>query len=327
MIRNLQRTALILATTIITTMSATAAFDAAAQSYPAKPIRIILGYPPGSAQEGVGRLVTNEMMKSMNQTIVFEVRAGANGSIAGKYVSASPPDGYTLFLGNTIVFNPVLMANNAVDASKELAPVTQLSSAPYGLLSSTRLPANSFAELLAYAKKQPQPLRHGNAVPTNELTMQMIRAQSGLVAEPIPYKSTAQVMAAILGTEVDLVVAVAQAYLSNVQAGKVRGLFVMSARRLPSLPDVPTAAEVGLKGFELASNVGIWAPPGTPRDIVMKLANEAAAALKVPGVAEKMSSAFGAQAVGSTPEEQLRAQQNEVRFWTEAARLANYKPE
>lgn len=300
---------------------------ALAQGYPAKPIRIILGYPPGSAQEGVGRLVTGEMMKTMNQTIVFEVRAGANGSIAGKYVSASPPDGYTLFLGNTIVFNPVLMANNAVDAAKELAPVTQLSSAPYGLLASTRVPATSFAELLAYAKKLPQPMRHGNAVPTNELTMQMIRAQSGLVAEAIPYKSTAQVMAAILGSEVDLVVAVAQAYLSNVQAGKVRGLFVMAAKRLPSLPDVPTAAEVGLKGFELASNVGIWAPPGTPRDIVMKLSNEAAAALRVPGVAEKMQNAFGALAVGSTPEDQLRAQQNEIRFWTEAAKLANFSPQ
>jgi len=298
-----------------------------AQGYPAKPIRIILGYPPGSAQEGVGRLVTNEMMKTLNQTIVFEVRAGANGSIAGKHVSASPPDGYTLFLGNTIVFNPVLMANNAVDASKELAPVTQLSSAPYGLLASTRVPATNFAELLTYAKMLPQPLRHGNAVPTNELTMQMIRAQSGLMAEPIPYKSTAQVMAAILGSEVDLVIAVAQAYLSNVQAGKVRGLFVMAAKRLPSLPDVPTAAEVGLKGFELASNVGIWAPPGTPREIIMRLSGEAAAALRVPGVAEKMQGAFGALAVGSTPEEQLRAQQNEIRFWTEAAKLANYKPE
>jgi len=300
---------------------------ALAQGYPAKPIRIILGYPPGSAQEGVARLVTNEMMKTMNQTIVFEIRAGANGSIAGKFVAASPPDGYTLFLGNTIVFHPVMMANNAVDASKELIPVTQLSSAPYGLLASTRVPANNFAELLAYAKKLPQPMRHGNAVPTNELTMQMIRAQTGLVAEPIPYKSTAQVMAAVLGSEVDLVVAVAQAYLSNVQAGKVRGLFVMAAKRLPSLPDVPTAAEVGLKGFELASNIGVWAPPGTPRDVVMKLNNEAAAALRVPGVAEKMQSAFGALAIGSSPEDQLRAQQSEVRFWTEAAKLANFSPQ
>jgi tripartite-type tricarboxylate transporter receptor subunit TctC len=140
------------------------------------------------------------------------------------------------------------------------------------------VPATSFAELLAYAKKLPQPMRHGNAVPTNELTMQMIRAQSGLVAEAIPYKSTAQVMAAVLGSEVDLVVAVAQAYLSNVQAGKLRGLFVM-------------------------------------------------AALRVPGVAEKMQSAFGAMAVGSSPEDLLRAQQNEVRFWTEAAKLANFSPQ
>ena len=300
---------------------------ALAQPYPNKPIRIILGFAPGSVQEAVGRLVTNEMMKTMNQSIVFEVKAGANGSIAAKFVAGSAPDGYTLFLGNTIVLHPVLMANNAVDAAKDLVPVSHLSSAPYGLLASTRVPATNFAELVAHARKQPQPLRHGNAVPTNELTMQMIRAQTGLLAEPIPYKSTAQVMAAILGSEVDLVVAVAQGYLANVQAGKVRGLFVMSAKRLPSLPDVPTAAEVGLKGFELASNIGIWAPPGTPREITQRLSTEAAAALKVPAVFERMQSAFGAQAMGSTPEGLLKSQQEEIRFWTEAARLANFKPE
>lgn len=318
--RVLRRMALLLLASAI-------AAPALAQPYPSKPIRIILGYPPGSAQEGVARLVTNEMMPKLGQTIVFEIRAGANGSIAGKYVSASPPDGYTLFLGNTIVFHPALMTNNAVDASKELVPVSQLSTAPYGLLASTRVPATNFSELLAFAKKQSQPLRHGNAVPTNDLTMHMIRAQSGLVAEPIPYKSTAQVIAAVLGGEVDLVVAVAQAYLANVQAGKVRGLFVMANKRLSSLPDVPTAAEVGLKGFELASNIGVWAPPGTPKDVIQKLNSEAAAALKVPSVVERMQKAYGAEPVGSTPEEQLRAQQNEVRFWTEAAKIANFKPE
>ena len=297
------------------------------QPYPSKPIRIILGFPPGSVQEAVGRLVTNEMMKTMNQSIVFEVKAGANGSIAAKFVAGSAPDGYTLFLGNTIVLHPVLMANNSVDAAKDLVPVSHLSSAPYGLLASTRVPATNFAELVAFAKKQPQPIRHGNAVPTNELTMQMIRAQSGLVAEPIPYKSTAQVMAAILGGEVDLVVAVAQGYFASVQSGKVRGMFVMAARRLPSMPDVPTAAEVGLKGFELASNIGIWAPPGTPREIAQKLSAEAAAALKVAAVYERMQSAFGAQAMGSTPEGLLKTQNDEIRFWTEAAKLANFKPE
>lgn len=298
-----------------------------AQTYPNKPIKFVLGFAPGSVQEGVGRLASAEMMKKLDQPIVFEVKAGANGTIAAKFVAASAPDGYTFFFGNTIIFHPVLMANNAIDATRELAPVAQFSSAPYGLLVSTRVPAATFQELLAYAKSQSSPLRHGNAVPTNDLTMHMLRAQSGLVAEPIPYKSTAQVMTAILAGEVDLVVAIAQGYLASVQAGKARAVFVMSAKRIPQLPTVPTAAEVGLKNFELASNVGLWGPPGTPKDVIQKLSALAASALRVPSVAERMQQSYGAEAIGSTPEELLRAQQNEIKFWTEAARLANFKPQ
>lgn len=301
------------------TMFCAAAFS---QIYPAKPIKIVLGFPPGSVQEGVGRLITTEMQKKYNQPIVFEVKAGANGSIAGKFVAASAPDGYTLFLGNSIIFHPLFMANNSIDAAKELAPVSQLSSAPRGLIASGKLPVTTFQDLLAYAKAQREPLRFGAATPTDELTMVMLSAHTGLKAEVIPYKSSAQAITAIMAGEVDLMVGLS-GYLTN---DKVRGLLVLAAKRVQQAPTVPASSEVGLGNFALPGFVGLWAPLGTPRELIQSLSTEAGLAARMPSVAERMQKSYSSDAIGSTPEELLQAQHKEMAFWAEAAKLGNFKP-
>ena len=298
-----------------------------AQAYPTKPIRFIIGFPPGSIIDTVARLVGTEMEKQLGQPIILEFKPGANGTIGAKSVVASPPDGYTLYYGNVLLAHPMFNLNNAVDAAKEFSPVSRFATLPYFLVSRASLPVKSFPELVAYSKANPDRLTHGAPTTTADLLMHMLRSRTGLQTRSIPYKGSPQMLTALLAGEIDLTITSVQAFLPHIQAGTVRALLVTSSRRSPVLPNVTNNNDLALNDFDMALNFGLWAPLGTPREITLKLSSEAIAALRNPGIIEQIRKGSAAEAVGSTPEEQMRAFESEVKSWAEAIRAANFRPQ
>lgn len=295
------------------------------QSWPNKPIRVVIGFPPGTIIDATMRLVANEMEKKLGQQILLEFKPGANGTIGIKSVVSAPPDGYTLTYGNSVSFHPLFTRNNAVDAAKELVSVSNLMTTPFYFLSNAKLPARTFDELLKFAKANPDRLSQGNSVEIIDLIFDILKERTGLVARSIPYKGSSQTVLGLLAGDVDVSMGSILAYIPHVQAGTLRVMFIAANKRHPHFPTVPTAAEIGIRNFDLSLDYGLWAPLGTPNDIVQKLAAEAAAATKAPAVAEQMRK-FGSEPVGSTPEEQLRTFRAQMKFWDESIRQANWKP-
>lgn len=308
-------------------VSLTLCCAALAQQYPVKPIRIVIGYPPGTTFDGAGRPVAAELSKRLGQPVVFDYKPGANTTIGARSVVTATPDGYTLFFSNAITAHPIFNLNNAVDAGKELSPISMVSTLPYYFVSRSTLPVASLQELIAYASTNPGKLKHGTAVASWDLMMQVVKDRTGVVSESIPYKAAAPVTIALLNGEVDWTVSSVQAFLPHILAGTLRALFSTAPRRSAQLPNVPTAAEVGISNFEPSANFGLWAPPGTPREIIQRLSGEAAAAVKLADVGEQIRKSSGSEPWGSTAEELLRSFEAETKFWADAARLANYKPQ
>lgn len=299
---------------------------ASAQAWPQKPIRVVIGFPPGTIMDGVARPVTEEMSKRLGQPIILEFKPGAGSTIATRSVVAADPDGYTLLFGAASAVLPLLNRNNGTDSGKELASVAHVASAPFFVLARGDLPATTLKDLVAHGKTAANGMTHGVGTQSAELVMQMFKARTGVESRSIPYKSSAQSLQAMLAGEIDLSVGTVAAFLPHMQTGRIRAITVMSAQRSPLAPNVPTPSELGVPNLEIGTNLGLWAPPGTPRDVIARLAAEARAALAQPDVIERIRK--GAAAEPSTtpsPEGQLRIYENEVKVWTEAARLANFK--
>ena len=301
--------------------------SASAQQYPARPIRIVIGYPAGTTFDGAGRPLAVELSRRLGQPFVFDYKPGANTTIGAKSVATAAPDGYTLFFSNAISSHPIFNLNNAVDANRELTPISMVSTLPYYFVSRQTLPVTSLAEMIAYAKANPGKLRHGAAVASWDLMMQVVKDRTGIASESIPYKAAAPLTIALLNAEVDWTVSSVQAFLPHIQAGTLRALFMTGTARSAQLPNVPTSIEVGLAGFHPTANFGMWAPPGTPREIVQRLGSEIAAAARIPEVGEQIRKGSGSEPWGSTSEELGRHFEAEAKFWADAARLANYKPQ
>lgn len=297
------------------------------QAYPAKPVRFVIGFPPGTVVDAVARLAGNVMEKRLGQPILLEFKPGASATIAAKYVTSAEADGYTLYYGSAVTFHPILNRNNAVDAAKELLPVAGFATAPWFLFANPKIQFNSFKELVAYSKANPGVLRHSTASATSDLVSTLLMARTGLVSQAIPYKGPPPAIIALLAGEIELGASTLQPYLPSVQASKIRALFVAASARSPLLPNVPTSVEAGVPDFELSQNYGLWAPMGTPKEIIQKLGGEAIAAVKSPAISEQIRKGFAAEPSGLTAEELLRTFEGEVRFWAEAARAANFKPE
>lgn len=300
---------------------------AMAQPYPDKPIRFVIGFPPGTIIDAVGRIVTAEMSKQLGQSIVLDFRPGANATIGARHVMSAPADGYTLFFGTASTIHPILNRFNGVEAGKEFASVAAIATAPFFMLSKADLPVRSLQDFTAHAKSKADGLTYGAPSAPAFLLMRVFRDRTGVEARAIPYKNSAQLSVALLAGEVDVAPATALSFLPHIRAGKVRALFILAPKRSSLLPGVPTAAELGIRNFEFATNIGLWAPPATPREVVQKLNAEATAALRVPAVAEQVRTIAGAEPVGSTPEGQLAIYDADVKSWGEAARLADFRPE
>ena len=303
------------------------AADVFAQGYPSKPIRLIVGYPPGGATDIAARIVGQKLSVSMGQAVVVDNRPGAGGNLGAELAAKAAPDGYTIFMctiANSI--NYTLYKDLTFDLVKNFTPVSQATSILSFLVVNPSLPVKSVKELISLAKSSPRKLDYASSGVGNSphLAAEMFKTMAGVDMVHIPYKGTAPELTDLLAGVVKIAFETTPAVLTHVKAGKLRALAVNSAKRTPLLPDVPTMAEAGLPGFEVTSWNGIIAPAGTSKEIVTRLNQEIVKALKMPDASEKLSG-VGADPVGSTPEQFAAFIQAEIKKWAKVIQEAGVK--
>src|SRR5947209_10712971 len=248
---------------------------ALAQTYPARTITLVVPYPPGGGVDALARIVAEKLSVALKHTVVVDNRAGAGGNLGTRAVAKAEPDGYTLLLGHTgtISINPSLYANAGFDPRKDFAPMGLIASMPVALLAHPSFPAQTIGDVVAIAKTAGGAFNIGtSAVGTGGyLTAELFKSVTGINAAIIPYKGTAQVMNDLLGNHVPIAFGVLPPALGNLQAGTLRAIAVLGPTRFSLLPDVPTADESGLPGFESVLHYGLLASAGTPQPIVERL--------------------------------------------------------
>src|SRR6187399_643821 len=249
-------------------------FSSAAQDWPNKPIRMIVPFPPGGGTDTVARPLAAKLSQILGQQVVIDNRGGAGGTIGAAAAAKSPADGYTVLLYS--VHGAVAAAaykNLPYDLEKDLVPVTTAAIFPDVLVAANRVPAKTLPELIAFAKANPGKINCGSAGngTSRHLSCEMFAAAAGFKATHVPYKGTGPATAALIAGEIDYIFEALGSAAGQIRGGAIRPIVVTSAKRSPSFPDIPTAMESGLPGFEVTSWYGLWVPAGTPRAVVERL--------------------------------------------------------
>lgn len=321
--RRLSTLALLLATIGL----GVAAGPAAAQTWPSKPIRIVLQFPPGGSTDSVARILAQSMSASLGQTVLVENRPGADGAIAGDFVARAEPDGHTFFLAsNTPMMQvPLLKKNPPYDPVKSFTPVSLVGRYVYVMVSTPALAATNVAELLAYARANPGKLGYGSYSGVTQLMhtqLKMVKADTTLV----PYKGEAPTVTDILGNHVQFSFVTPASSLGHIKEGKLRALAVLLPARSSMLPNVPTGAEAGLPPFTAGTWAALFGPAKLPAEITQRMNRELNAAMQRPDVREKIT-ALGFELGGSTPDEMASFLQEQLVAWGRAFRDAGMTPE
>jgi tripartite-type tricarboxylate transporter receptor subunit TctC len=276
-----------------------------AQSYPTKPVHLIVPYPAGGSVDALARLVGTKFAESRGQPVVIDNRPGAGGNLGVDLVAKAPADGYTILI-NTIgtAISPALYAKLPYDALHDLTPVTQLVSTTLIVAAAAKVPVGSMKELIAAAKQNPGKLNYGHTGAGNPLylTMETLKLAAGIDIVPVTYKGDAPLLAALTAGEIDLTVTPTVAAVPLIQDNRIKALAVTTARRSPQLPDIPTVAESVVPGFDSGSWIGLFVPAGTPAPVVMTIYTESKAALAAADVAARLN-AFAYEPVASSPDE------------------------
>jgi tripartite-type tricarboxylate transporter receptor subunit TctC len=298
-----------------------------AQTYPAKPVRIIVGYPPGGTVDFMARIVATKLSDTFKQQVIVDNRPGGGTVIGTEIVARAAPDGYTLLMAN-IAFgaNPALVAKLPYDAVKDFAPVSLVALLPSFLVVHPSLPVRSVRELVALAKAKPGQLSYASAGNGSllHLTMERFKALAGVNILHIPYKGAAPALSDVLGGQLAIMFIPGPPALQHIKSGRIHALGVTSAARVAMLPGVPTIAESGYPGFELYDWEGVIAPANTPANIITKLNAEINAILNTPEVREYISSQ-GANATGSTPDELAQRIKSEIAVWTDVVKASGMR--
>ena len=298
------------------------------QSYPSKPVRVIVPFSPGGVADSSARVVAERLGARLGQSVVVENRPGASGNIGTAAVAGSAPDGYTLLLGfdGTMVVNPHVYAKLPFDTLRDFAPVTKLGDATLILVAHPSVPAANLREFLAQGKSQSYSYGTAGTGSTPHLAGELLAQRTGVALVHVPYKGGGQAIIAGISGQIPLVftaVATAQQY---VKSGRLVALGVPGAKRSSSLPNVPTFVESGVPGFDVTSWVGILAPAKTPRPIIDRLSREIAAAIKAPDLKDSLG-ARGFEPVGSTPEEYAAQLRAEFKRYAHIVKVANIRVE
>ena len=300
-----------------------------AQSWPQKPVRVIVPFAPGGASDLMPRLVGEKLTSMWGQPVLIENRPGAAGNIGMEAGAKSAPDGYTLLAapnGNLVV-NPHMYSRLAYDVFKDLAPVTRIAAVQNVLVVNPDVPATTVKELVTLAREKPGTLNF--ASPGNgsqaHVAVELLKLQLGLDLVHVPYQGVGPAMKDLLGGRINLMVAQVPSALPYIKSGKLRALGVASSAPLAALPEVPTiAAAAGLPGFEAVSWYALMAPAGTPREVIAKIHADVAKALQMPDVRERLAG-MGAEPSGESPAELAARIKAEYDRWGEVVRKANIK--
>jgi tripartite-type tricarboxylate transporter receptor subunit TctC len=300
---------------------------ATAAAYPSKPIRIVVGYTPGGANDILARLVGQKMAESFGQQVVIENKPSTGAIIGTDLVAKAAPDGYTLTMGASgpIVFNPALYAKLPYNTQRDLAPVSLVGSFPLILVVQAASPHRSVKELAAYTKANPDKSNYGASAASFRLATELLKSKAGMLAEHIPYKGSAPAVQAVASGEVLMTLVDSGPAAGAIKGGLIRGLAVTSGKRMTALPDIPTMAEQGVD-LQITLWSGLLAPAGTPPAIIAKLQAEVARIVKLPDVRERMLQ-LGIEPEGSTSEEFARIIASEIPLWSQVARANNIAAE
>jgi tripartite-type tricarboxylate transporter receptor subunit TctC len=306
------------------------AVPAQAQTYPTKPIRLIVPFPPGGGTDFVSRTVATELAKSTGWTVVVENKAGAAGTIGLVEASRAPNAGYDMVMGqaDNMIIAPATMKNPGLDPLKDLTPVIQVAISPSLLMTRVDYKFKTLGEVIAAAKANPNEITYGTAGHGTfpQLAVELLMQAGNFKWTEIPYKGAAPAITDLLGGHVGLAALSVASGMPHIAGGKLRGLAVTSAKRSPALPDVPTVAESGFPGFEAVGWLGILVPNGTPPDIIARLNAEFTKVMQSPDV-RKALIAQGVEARTSTPEEFGAMMKSETAKWHKIVRDAGIKPE
>ena len=299
---------------------------ALAQTYPSKPIRIIVAYTPAGTTDILARVVGQKMSESFGQPVIVDNRPGVNGNIGTDVAAKATADGHTLLMvtAGTHGINPSLYRKLPWDAVKDFAPISLVANVPNILVVNNSVPVKSVKDFIAHLKASPDKFNYGTPGngSTGHLSMEMFKAMTGTRIQHIPYKGSAGVLADVIGGQIAATIDNLPPYLPQVKSGKIRGLAVTSIKRSPVVPDIPTIAETAVTGYSAGSWFGLVAPAGTPKPVIDKLALETQRILKLPDVAERVAG-LGAEAAGGTPEQFAGHIKTEIAKWAKVIKDAN----
>ena len=321
MIAPLARTACVLASALVVTL------PAAAQDYPKRPIELVVPFVAGGTTDNIARLMAQRFSESWGQTVVVNNRAGGGSTIGTNAVAKAPPDGHTLLV-TTIGF-----AINAglqklpYDPIGDFTPITELASLPLVLVVHASVPATNLQEFIALAKSKAGGWDYASSGTgtSPHLAAEMFKSMAGIELVHVPFKGNAEAMNSLMGGHVKIYFALVPAVLQHIKTGALRAIAVTTEERLPYLPDVPTIAELGFPGYEISSWQGVFAPAGTPKDVVAKINGELVRMLNVPEIHRRISQE-GADPVGSTPDAFATRVKNEITKWTKVIKTSGIQP-
>ncbi len=304
-----------------------AAAGAWAQGYPSKPIRIVVGFPPGGGNDIIARMVGAKMQETWGQPVVIDNKPGANSIIATEFVAKSAPDGYTLLVNATggMSVNPVLYPKLSYDTLKDFVPISMVGSFPLVLVVHPSLPANSVQELVAYARANPGKLNYAAGSTAFQVASEMFKQTAGVDIRHIPYKGSAASISAVMAGDVQMTIVDSPPLMPQIKSGRVRGLAVTSAKRAAAMPDFPAIAE-SFPGYDMSLWIGVFAPAGTPADVAAKLNAEVARIVRLPDVRDKLDN-MGVEPLGNTAEQMTEWIRGELARFGSVIKAANIKAE
>jgi tripartite-type tricarboxylate transporter receptor subunit TctC len=308
----------------VTALASTAALPQ--ETYPAKPVRIIVGYSAGGGNDIIVRVMVPELSKGLGQPIVIENKPGAQSIIAAELAAKAAPDGYTIFMGPSgpMTINPATYSKLPYDPQRDFAPVSMICSFPLIVTVDPKLPVKSVKELVAYAKANPGKANYASSAGIFQITTEMFKQRTGTQIEMIPYKGSGESVQAVAAGQVMMTIVDPPPATGPLKAGTIRGLAVTSPQRHPRWPDLPTMAEAGVPDMEVPVWTAFFVPARTPAAIVARLQKEVARVVRTAEVRERFD-AMGLKPEGGTSEELGRVVAGDIRKWTAVARAANIK--
>jgi tripartite-type tricarboxylate transporter receptor subunit TctC len=301
---------------------------AMAQTYPSRPVKVIVPFAAGSASDTITRSIADKLTVSMGQPFIVENRAGAGSTIANDYVAKSPPDGYTLLISTAALPVGATAYTNLRYDTSAFTSVTVFTHSPLALAVNPNFPAKNVSELIEYAKLNPDKVNFGSLGigTSHHVTAEKLKLDAAISMVHVPYKGSGPAHLDLMGGQIQVMFDNLVALMPHFKSGKLRPIAVSTLKRSPQLPDVPTLSESGVKGFEAVAWFGMVAPPGTPKDVINKLNAEVVKALNTPELRQRLTDG-GSEVIGNSPEEADRFLKSEIAKWGKVVKAAKITAE